>query len=560
MELSFGAETNIEDVEVHWAPFGLTVTSLAQTDAAEPEKNLFEVASVQGQIDLWQMLLGKYSIEQLTLERVRLGATRAKPGEVFKSPLERIQSTPDAMAKTSESLGLSVPSADDVLSALNLESEVKARALQQTWQEEKPKLEQAFKQLPNKAVLEQLKADWKKLSELDLKSPEGLATLRKELQKLKVKIDKERAALKLAKQQYEQSKEKLDTGYQELKQAGKNDWQKLEQQIDLSDPNAGAIAKLLFGQEVAEYLEQGQEIWHKVQPFIENQKQQQAEQEQAQAQKWSNSRDVEFPLAQPMPDWIVKKLAISVVHQERVFQLTGTDINIQSYVLQKPSVYQISDGTGFELSGEYFVDRAMTVSTNGNWTLAGQDVVQKQLSDSKDLNLTLAGAKVSGKGQYGFANELNSATELTFNNTNFSGEGSTRLAKLTLDTLENVDAFKVDIGVNGDLNAPAITVKSDLDKQLSQAFKSAFSQEWSKVKKDTQNKLNAQLKQQFNLDDTELAQWQEQLAAVTGELDVFGSGSVEDMVKQQQKAFQDKLKDKAKDKIKDKLKDLFGGE
>ena len=559
MELTFGAETNVAEVSVNWSPFGITVDGLAQTDASEPTKNLFELQQASAQIDFWQLMLGKYVIEQLSVEQLALGTTRTAAGQVFENRLKLSEAQSESVKAASKSLGLTVPSSEDLLAKLDLQTEKKGRALEQTWKEEKPKLEQAFESLPNEQTLKALKADWKRIEAIELKSPQDFEKLRAELKQLKVKIDKERAAVKQAKAQYKDSKGKLDVAYDELQQAAKDDWRRVEEQVSFDDPNAVALAKMLFGDEIAGYIEQAQLIWQKAQPYLAKQKEQKAQEQQAAEQKWSQSKNIEFPLKEAWPDWIVKQLTVSALVKENLYRITGSEINLQSYVRQKPSLYQVTSDDEFKLNGEYFSDQEMKIKTSGTWQATNLAVNQKSLSDSKDLTLSLTKAALAGKGNYSIDEQLNSASQLTFTEADFTGKATTKLAQLTLDTLTGVDRFNVELAIAGDISKPSINVKSDLDKQLSGAFKSAFNKEWAKVKQQTQAKLQAKLNNQFGLEDTELAEFQKKLTGADSELDGFGSGSVEDMVKQQTKAYEEKLKQKAKDKLKDKLKGLFGG-
>lgn len=559
MELTFGAETNVSEVSVSWSPFGITLDGLAQTDASEPTKNLFELQQASAQIDVWQLMLGKYVVEQLSVEQLALGTTRAVAGEVFENRLKLSEGQTESVKAASKSLGLTVPSSEDLLAKLDLQTEKKGRALEQTWNEEKPKLEQAFESLPNKQTLKALKADWKRIESIELKSPQDFEKLRAELKQLKTKIDKERAAVKQAKNQYQESKGKLDVAYDELQQAAKDDWRRVEEQVSFDDPNAVALANMLFGDEVAGYVEQAQMIWQKAQPYLAKQKEQKALEQQAAEQKWSQSKNIEFPLQEAWPDWIIKDLTASALVKENLYQITGSEINLQSYVRQKPSLYQVALNDEFKLNGEYYVDNEMKITSSGTWQVANLAINQKSLSDSKDLTLSLTQAAVAGKGKYSIDKQLQSSSQLTFTKADFRGKATTKLAQLTQDTLDGVDHFNVDLSIAGDISKPSIKIKSDLDKQLSSAFKSALNKEWGKVKQQTQAKLQAKLNNQFSLEDTGLAEFQKKLTGADNELDVFGSGSVEDMVKQQTKAYEEKLKQKAKDKLKDKLKGLFGG-
>lgn len=558
MELSFGAQTDIDSVEVSWAPFGITVNQLAQTDASAPNQNLFELEQASAQVDLWQLLLGKYVMERLEVEKLAMSTQRAEPGKVYESLIKQaeLDKLPEQSA---QKLGISVPTTEQLLAALDLQTEKKGRALEQVWQQEKPKLDQAFKQLPNKQTIKELKQDWQRLTDNELKSLDDLAKLEKQLKQIKAKVDKEKVALQQAKAQYKDSKAKLDFAYDELQQAAKDDWRKVEQQVPFNDPNAVAIAKMLFGPEIASYLEQAQAIWQKAQPYIEQHKQQKAAEQQAVEQKWGSGKDIAFTLEHELPDWLVKELKVSALVAGNMYQLSGSDINIQSYLLNKPSLYQVALAEQFKLSGQYFVDQSLKFDTSGDWQATGLALSDKSLSDSTDLTLALASANVNGQGKYAYSDQLTASSKLSFAKTDFVGDASTKLAKLTLDTLESVEGFNLEIDLSGQATDPSINIKSDLDRQLGGAFKSALSSEWDKVKDNTQVKLQNKLKQQFNLDDTEFSELGQTLAGFDKDFSVFGSGSVDDVLKQQKKKYQDKLKDKAKDKLKDKLKSFLGG-
>ena len=559
MEFSFRAQTDIESVDISWSPFGITINNLAQTDASQPTHNLFEVESLSAQIDLWQLLLGKYVMETVEVKKLAASTQRAEPGEVFESLAQQIESKATSAKQSSEKLGMTVPSADELLASLDLQTQKKGKALEQVWKQEKVKLDKAFEALPNEQTLEELKADWKKLTSNELKSLDDVAKLEQQLKQLKAKIDREKASLKQAKAQYKESKGKLDIAYDELQQAAKDDWKKVEAKVPFDDPNAVAVAKMLFGDEVASYLEQAQDLWKKAQPYIEKQQQQKAAEQQQEQQKWNASKNFEFALSQPLPDWIVNKLAVSAVIAGNEYQITGSQITSQSYVIERPSLYQVSLADEFNLSGEYYVEQSMQIETSGNWQVIQLQLTDKSLSKTDDLALTLSSAALNGQGNYSYKEQLASSSKFGFEQTKFTGSATTRLAQLTLDTLESVDSFNLNLDVSGQAQQPNIAISSDLDKQLGNAVKSAFSNEWSKVKGSAKTKLEQQLKEQFDLDDTELGALQSQLSGLDQDFSVFGKATVEDIIKQQQKKYQDKLKNKAKDKLKDKLKDLFGG-
>lgn len=552
LELSIGAQTDIDDVSVSFSPFGLTIQNLQQTDPSAPTQNLFEFETFSAQANLWEFILGKYVVETADISKLQLGSTRANAGEVFKS-IESSDNTSDVKEKkeseaTGATEGFDIPDADDLLAKLDLQTKKKGKELSNVWKQEKQKLDKAFSDLPDKKALASLKQDWKRLKSMNLKSLDDLKVIKKELKQVKAKIDANKDALKHAQKQYKESKNKIDVAYDALEQAAKDDWQKVESQIPLDDPNAVAISKMLFGSEVAEYVATAQEYWQKAQPYIEQHKaSKQAEQEQkAQADK---GRNIEFPLENVYPDWIINQLNISVVANNEIYQVSAQEVNIQSYVRGKPTQYQVKWGEQFNLSGDYFVAQDMAFSTSGDWQIKQYLVKDKSLSDSSDLSLSMAAAAVNGDGKYQYKDALTSNAKLVFSDTQFIGDASTKLAKLTLDTLTQVKQFDVKLGVEGQLSAPDVSVRSNLDTQLNKAFKNAFNAQWKEVKQDAKVKLENQLKTQLNVENGDLDKWRGELSKLEKDFKNLGNENIEVLAKQKADAYKKKLEKEAKDKL-----------
>ena len=491
LEVSIGAQTDIESVTVSWVPFGVTVNKLAQTDPASPANNLFSFNSFAAQIHPWEFLLGKYVIDNAQISDLQFGAKRQGVGEVFSAKVN-IDNSPSVSNKSEgagiSSDGLAIPSADELLAKLDLQTQVKAKAFEQVWKQEKQQIEQVFANLPDDKTLKSLKGDWKRLKSSDIKSLDDIKKLKKELKQVKQKIDKNKDAIKLAKGQYKTSKSKINIAYKELEQATKDDWKKVEAQIPLNDPNAVAISKMLFGDEIAGYVQTGQEYWQKAQPYIAEHKANK-EAEALKKQEADTGSNITFVLEKNWPDWIVNNLEVSITSQQQSYQLLAKEVNIQSYVRNLPSTYQVKLADNFELNGQYFVDKQSQFSTEGDWLVTKMPVPEKSLSNSSDLSLNMQQAVLNGNGRYNYQQSLQAIGNLTFEQTQFVGNASTKLAKLTLDTLSGVKQFDLNLEVKGQPTSPDIDISSNLDSQLNKAFKNAFNNQWSQVKQEAKTKL-----------------------------------------------------------------------
>ena len=70
-------------------------------------------------------------------------------------------------------------------------------------------------------------------------------------------------------------------------------------------------------------------------------------------------------------------------------------------------------------------------------------------------------------------------------------------AEILNDTLSEIHNFGANVDINGDWKLPNVQVNSEIDKQLSKAFKSVMAKEIKKYQKELQQLLNTQAKEQL---------------------------------------------------------------
>ena len=138
-----GAEVNIDDVKINYSPFIVDVYRVQVTDAANPEKNAVEIAHVNAGVDIWQYLLGRVFVDELRAEQVQFATQRRSKGSVYRDPetslTDRLkQKAQDAM----DEADISLPDPEELLANSNLRTVKAANALEQSYQEEKAKLEE----------------------------------------------------------------------------------------------------------------------------------------------------------------------------------------------------------------------------------------------------------------------------------------------------------------------------------------------------------------------------------------------------------------------------------
>ena len=431
---------------------------------------------------------------------------------------------------------------------------------------------------------------------------DDLKRLKSKLKSLKADIKKDKAALKTVKKQYDASKDNVDVAYKELEQAPDQDWKKIQDTLPIQDPNAVAISQLLFGDDIAGYVETAQEYWIKAKPYIDAYKAKKAVQEQAIDP--TDGRDILFTLDHVYPDFLIKRATVSIFKKTPSetfnFELVGTDITHQSYIIDKPSKLTLtlveenkSKGQQpFIAEADVYTDKTMTSDVKGSWSMANKPLASQSLINESDIKLNLLSANLNGNGSFTYKTELASANYFDFQQTDFSGSGESELAEITVESLTPVKNFNLMVGLKGKLTSPDSKIESDLDNQLKNAFKKAIGARWDDVKTDTQSKLKSELQSQLDLNSSDmnkLNNWKTELNDAENKLDQYSEDNINKLIAEktaeqkaeaqrkidaekrraqekidaekrraQEKIDKEKKKteDKLKNKLKDKLKDF----
>jgi len=567
-----GAETNLASAEVSWHPFGVTLNGLQQTDPQNPEFNLLQIEQAVAKVNLGELLLDRLVIDDLTVSKLQLNVKREQAGEVYS--VDERQSDEADEGKGQEgglADGFAIPSADDLLAKADLQTEKKAKNLEQVWQRESAEMDKALRAIPNEAELKKYEDKWKQLKGTKIKSLDDIEKLRAEIKSLKAEVRSDKAAIKKAREQFRSSKENVGVAYKELEAAPAQDWQSIKETLPIDDPNAAAISKMLFGDEIGGYLEQAQSLYLKVKPYIDANKQVKADQK-IDTQISFRGEDIQFPLEEVYPEAILLSGGASVLaNNGKTYQLSFTELTHQSYVRNASGTYvlvQENSGAAQALTvdGQYFIDQASAFTTEGQWGLKGEKLASKSLSDSGDLQVELTEAIINGNGQYQFDKLLESSHQLKFEQTEFTGESTTELSDLVLNTLKNIDNFDLNIGVDGDILSPSTSVRSNMDSRLNTAFKDAFKQRWQAVEGEAKDKLSLKLQSALDLNNKDMKKFNEMdldLNNIESSMSEYGQEALDNLVDSKKKQYEDELKNKAKkevdkqkDKLKDKLKDF----
>lgn len=572
MESVFGAQTDIQEVNVTWQPFGIEVLGIAQTDPNNAMSNLVQVDYISAKMDVFELLLGNVIIDELAATGVQANHARNNAGEIFVSTTkadvaEDATETSPEKADETENDALALPDAKQALADADLITEQKATALSQVIDTENKKLDEALRALPNDKSLNRYQKDWNSLTSTSIKSLDDIKSLQAKLDELSKRIQQDKTALAAAKKQYKDSKAAIDLAIKELKSAPSKDWQSIKAKYPIDNPNAVSISKVLFGDKAGDYIQQAQDIYQQVKPYIDAYKEVKAEQK-IEAEPMLTSKKVSFELDEPLPKILIRSLTLSFSHQNDNYVLSGNEFTHQHYVRNQASEFQVMlDGDNtmqFILNGEFYIDAESHFTSKGAWQSDQPQIGQSNIASDGEINVDLEAAHIIGNGSFNYDKELTSTNKLEFRDVKFGGQGGTELADITLEALKNVTQFDANFAVSGTIDNPNLTLNSNLDKYLSAGFEKALKKRWQAFEKEVKADLAARLKQNLNLKDGDLEKlenWQAELKNIEDKLKKYGQDEIDNVVAKAKNKYEKELKQKAeakiaaeKKKLEDKLK------
>lgn len=556
-ESAFGAEVNVDEVQLVYSPLQVSVLGLQITDKATPTQNLFSLERATAVVDVWQYLFGKIIIEKLEVSQLAFSSIRSQPGKVY------VDDDVDGAAEESLSdqakamlpeVDMQLPDVKILLNDSNLLTVKATTQLQKSYKVEQAKFEVLKTQLPNKAKLRYYQDKVKALGQTKVSSLADIEKIKTKFDKIKAEFKSDQVLVKKAKQQVLASKSILAQQVEELKVAPSKDWQHIEKTYQLESLDTEDFAHILFGEQAREYLQKAQWTYKKILSLMANTKD---DVTVGDLKSDAQGRFIYFKEESPLPSVLIKKALFSIQLEQGQVTVTGSELTHQHWIRGKDSLININsiDNGELKLSSNFNVTQAGDFNTDGEWLINDKALSDTELTQSKALVLSMSSAQLDGKGSFKMINsEIIATNHLSLNQVSYQGEAKSKITKLLLETIKSLDSLTVDVGVNGKFTEPNFTIASSINDALTGAFKDQVAGKLGDFKQKVNKGLNEKLASALKLGNSQAAELLDIEALLTNTDKALANLKNSDIVKQQQK----KLEDKAKNKLKDKLGDLFG--
>lgn len=540
-----GAEVNISHVEHNWSPLGLTITEIQVTDPAEPEFNRVVIGDVTGEINVEQLLLGRFHFENVVSSGIRIHQQRSAPGEVYQIPDKQDLKdwTKDGLAK----LNLSMPNVDDIIARVNLQTPAAIEQAKASVAEQKAVLEEARNSLPSAEDLKAYEAELKKITEAEIKTPQQLQEKREEFNALKEKFEADRARLKEIKARASTAVDTLKADFETVKNAPQQDLERAQQLMQLNSEGLSEITAVLFGEQMRQWSQYILLAYEQLAPMLARSADETLVKPQRGEGIWFEFSDANEP-----PSFLIKKAKTEFAWGETVLDVDWANITHQHEQLGQPTTFMARANNtnlwqALNLNGELALTAA-GIDAKQQWQIKGIQLDSLKLSEQAEFVATLAAALLDSEGQVSLRdNMFDGGATVRLADMQVEASAQNRWTEVIASALRQLNRLDINADIQGSLNAPKLSFSSDLDRQLGSALQAAAVDAGKAELAGLKTKLQEQSGGFLGENQDVL----ENLSSLLGDADQRDA-KLQEMLKA-------KFESKLEDKLKDRLKGVIGG-
>ena len=495
-----GARVDLGAADVTLFPVGIELLALAVTDPDHPMRNAVEITRIAGLVDGLQLLRRKVIIDELAVEGVRFGTARADSGAVEdRETLGGMVG--DAAGRLAEAIELpsfELPDPKALLEGEALESLALIESLRAEAQEEMKRWQQKLDALPDQKTFDDYQ---RRIQQARQGGPLDVAKLA-EIAGLAADLHKEIVVLREAALGLDEDLKRLQDRATQTLEARQRDIQRLRDRYGLSPQGLANLSGRLVGPRIDSLVRQGVLWYERLSPFVARVARV-AHDNGAEVVERVRGRSVRvrFREDDPLPDFLVRRAAVSIEIEAGAFEGTITNLTPDPDVLGQPLGLSFSgrdlDGVdAVEFDAEFNHVKPEAAVDRISARVRGYRLNEVALSESERWPITLASGRadlrVEGEIRAG---ALTADLGAELHDASLSAEfaDDSAVANALSRTLEEVDAFELSAGVSGTLVDFDVTIRSSLDRLLQQAAESLISEQMQRLESLVRRRVDGAL-------------------------------------------------------------------
>lgn len=466
-------EVNVGAFESDFTQMRLDIKHVQIADKAKLTHNALQWESVNFDLDFGALMEQKISIEKMQVKGLAFDVLRQKPAQPYGA-LKPSNSTQEQASpkteKNSPSKAFTMPKVEDILAKESLASIDEAKAFKEKSQNLQKKWEKESKTLEEAKELEEIKSDAKAL-EKKLKGADiaTIASAGKDIKALNEKVKALKAKYKALQDEFKKDQETLSRDLKALKNLPTKDYERLKAKYSLNAQGGANLIGTFVDRQVGEYLQMALKYYAMVEPYLSESAE--AEPEEITPPR-GEGRWIHYANLSNTPELVIKQADVNL-------RLEHDEVNVQ--------VKNLS-------SNQKLYGKAMEIHADAKGKQY-QHIVAKVIDDRRgekhvsDFDVQLKGYAQDAYelGEISLDSSVNDVSlKGQVVDAQLSAKGKVKVSKAQLGTasqkrvdeiLKGISAFNIDLNLKGDVDSPKISVRSDLDKQLSKGLTNLVNKE-----------------------------------------------------------------------------------
>lgn len=527
---AYGAQVDIGEFDHSLFPVEVEMHNIAMTDAVRPEHNKVVVGTAKADVEVMPLLSNQVIVNNLHLLDVAFDQPRATPGEVYRQP-ESSFSFDELAAQAKEA----VPSVDELLARSPLKTTAAVNQAQEAYSQYSDSLQADYDALPDKARIEQYKADIEKLKNTNYKDPQALLAAKEQLDALKTQIKADKALISNFTDNAKDARKALSASVEALKTAPQEDYALLQGVIAGDAGALEQVTQLVFGDKAAQYSEYLMSAIQIVLPMLQG----------------GDETPVE-ETSGDMPSLLIRNTQVSVKWQQESITSQWKNITNNHPLIGDPTTFTIEAAgnmlKNFTSSGQFWIDDN-GVDADQKWDLSGLNLKDIPFSDNENLKAVLTSALMATHGSFSVKdNALSGTGKVLLDALKMQAEGDNKYTSAVASALDSLSSLDLTMLLDGTVNKPGFHISSDLDNQLGKLALTQLSASQQDKLAELKSKLQAKVGDQQALNSSKLGDIASMLSGAEGD-----SNSLEALLNTQLSSVVEQEKNKLFDKLKSKL-------
>jgi len=464
-------EVDIESFRSSLSDLEIEIKGIEVSDKDKLTHNVVQIDALSFDLGFSALMEKKAMIEHLNLSALAFDTQRDKPAEAYCSNRSKEEET-DKKKESAEGSSMpafSLPKVDDILAKEELKSVQEAQRLKSDIQATREKWEKTSAELKRADDVEQIKKDAKALEE-SLKNADlsKIVSAKQDIDALRAKIKAFKDKYAKLQSEFNADQKRLKQQIAKLKDLPSEDIARLKEKYALNAGGGANMIGTLINQEVGGYIKTALKYYAMLKPYISDAKTTRTEETTTPPR--GQGRWIKYENLSTTPELLIKEAKVNVRLAEDEIDVQITDFSSNQKLYQKPMVLH-ADAKG------------------SSYTSVKADVIDDRRTDKAKVSFDIKanGFKTSSMDMQALSmQDMTSDADLkgVIIDKTIQAKSDVKVRKVKLlmpsqklvnDMLAGISSFNVTVGVNGELEKPSISVKTDLDKQLSKGLSSMAS-------------------------------------------------------------------------------------